>query len=425
MRYLIAISLSCLLMASNATGMDARGNVSVEFSYFSKSTLGVNNYRSNSATAVDITLTQDLADNVRLTVQPFMRWDRNDDERSKLDIRTLMLTTNGDAWEFNAGIGTVFWGVTESFNPVDVINQSDTAEGNSSEDKLGQLMLNLKWFSDYGEFEGYLLPRFHERTFKGINGRPFGGIGIDSDLATFESKKDTDHIDIALRWLNSYDIWDIGLHAFHGTSRTPVLAPQQTTTGTTPGLVLAPRYSQMTQVGLAAQGLFGDLAVKAELVHRDADEFKSHVQTVSGLEYTLVGLLSPLQDNETLPEEWCDPDNTNMLKKLACNDRLDLGIVVEHLWDQRGTESNQPFQNDLLTGFRFTFNDAASSDALLGVIQDLDGGASILSFEASTRFLDSYRITVETRQYLNTEDDSALQPFANESYYQAEIAYFF
>jgi len=421
MRYLFVISLCGLLFTSNATALDARGNVSTEFSYFPKSTMGFNNYRSNSAAAIDITLTQDLADNIRLTVQPFVRWDRNDDERSKFDLRTLMLTTNGDAWEFNAGIGTVFWGVTESANPVDIINQSDSAEGRSSEDKLGQLMLNLKWFSDYGEFEGYLLPRFRERTFNSVNGRPFAGIGINSDLATFESNKRTDQIDIALRWLNSYDIWDIGLHAFHGTSRDPQLAPQQTAQGP----VLAPRYSQMTQVGIDAQGLFGDLALKAEIVHRDANEFETHVQAVSGLEYTLVGLLSPLQDNEVLPEEWCDPDTANVFKKLACNDRLDLGIVAEHLWDQRGTESNQPFQNDLLTGFRFTFNDAASSDALLGVIQDLDGGASVLSFEASTRFLESYRVTVETQQYLNTEDDPALQSFANESYYQAEIAYFF
>jgi len=421
MRYLFAISLCGLLFTSNATALDARGNVSTEFSYFPKSTEGFNNYRANSATSIDITFTQDLADNIRLTVQPFVRWDRNDDERSKFDLRTLMLTTNGDAWEFNAGIGTVFWGVTESANPVDIINQSDSAEGTGSEDKLGQLMLNLKWFSDYGEFEGYLLPRFAERTFKGIEGRPFAGIGINSDLATFESSKGTDNVDVALRWLNSYDIWDIGLHAFHGTSRDPQLAPQPTAQG----LVLAPRYSQVTQVGIDAQGLFGDLAVKAELVHRDANEFTSHVQAVSGLEYTLVGLLSPLQDNEILPEQWCDPDTANVFKKLVCNDRLDLGIVAEHLWDQRGTDSNQPFQNDLLTGFRFTFNDAASSDALLGVIQDLDGGASLWSFEASTRFLESYRITVETQQYLNTKNDPALQPFANESYYQAEIAYFF
>lgn len=422
MRNTLTVAAALLMTSTSAQSLDWRGNISTELTYFPEYSAGTENWKFNSSVAADIELTQDLADNIRLTVHPFVRWDQQDDERTRAGVREFLLSTTGETWEFNAGLGTVFWGVTESHNPVDIINQTDAVEDIAGDEKLGQLMLNLKWFTDnYGEFEAFLLPQFHEQTFVGSNGRPSLGITVDPDLTTYESDRGSKQVGYALRWINSFDAWDLGLHYFDGTARNPSLTPVVTNEGA----VLAPRYSLLRQVGLDAQGLYGDLAIKTELIHQTGDEIESHIETVTGIEYTLVGFLSSLQENDKLPEDWCTPKTGNIFKKLACNDRIDLGLVLEYLWDQRGTDSNQPFQNDLLAGFRFAFNDAASSDALLGLVQDLDKGATTLSFEASTRLFESYRLKVLGRKFLNTDDDAVLNAFQNESFLQLDFSYFF
>ena len=417
-----AFAIAATLASTSASALDWRGNVSSELTWFPAYSTGAKNWKLNTSIAADVELTQDLADNIRLTVHPFVRWDQQDDERTRAGVRELLLSTTGETWEFNAGLGAVFWGVTESRNPVDIINQTDSVEDFTGEEKLGQLMLNLKWFTDsYGEFEAYLLPKFEERTFIGENGRPYPGITVNPDLTTYESSEGSDHIGYALRWTNSFDAWDIGLHYFDGTSRNPSLIPVVTDNSA----VLAPRYPLLKQVGIDAQGLYGDLAIKTETIHQSGDEIESHVETVTGVEYTLVGFLSPLQENEKIPGSWCTSETRNPFKKLACNDRMDLGLVLEYLWDQRGNDSNQPFQNDLLAGFRFAFNDAASSDALFGIVQDLDQGATTISFEASTRLFESYRLKILGQKFLNTKDDTVLNAFEKESFLQVDFSYFF
>ena len=407
--------------SSAGHAFDWRGSLSSELIFYPESSVGVNNWRVSSSLGAEVELTQDLTDNISLTVTPYARLDQRDQDRTRLELREFLFTGSGDSWEFNAGLGTVFWGVTESENPVDIINQTDSIEDLDDDEKLGQLMLNFNWFSDYGDFLAYALPRFKNRTFTGVEGRPFPGISVNSALTSFESSRGDENVDFALRWAYSFDAWDVGLHYFNGTSRDPVLIP--VVVDTTP--FLAPRYQLLRQIGVDAQGLYGDLAIKAEIVRQSGDELDTHIELVTGIEYTLVGLLSGLQDNEIIPEAWCLPDSGNLLKKLACNDRIDLGLVVEYLWDERANDSTQPFQNDLLAGLRFAFNDAATSDALIGAIQDFDGGATSLSVEASTRLFESYRLSLLARGIFNSDGDTFLNGFENENFFQLDLSYFF
>lgn len=417
---LLRCSLFCAIAttAIPAIGAEWRGNVSSEISYFFESSETKDNWKAGAAIAADIEFYHDLADNVSLTINPFFRIDQHDDQRTHADLHELIISTTGDNWEFNGGLGQVFWGVTESRHLVDVINQSDGVEGLDGEDKLGQLMLNLKWFHDFGDFEIYLLPHFRERTFSGEDGRPYLGIIVDTDNVQYESSDRQKNLDTALRWTRSFDYWDVGLHYFNGTARNPALLPQNNFT-------LAPRYQQIQQIGIDAQALYGDLSIKTEFLHKRGNEIEDHVEAVNGIEYTLVGVLSPLQEKEILAAEWCQAEPVNFIKSFLCNDRLDLGIVIEHLWDERGTTAAHPFQNDLLAGFRFAFNDESSSDALFGIIQDLDGGATTFSFEASTRVFESYRLSFETRLFANTAEDTALRPFKDESFVRVDLSYFF
>jgi len=416
-----ALLSAILVVCSGVASAEWRGNVSYEFSYFPDSAPAPADWQTSSSIAADVEYYRDLSDEVSFTVRPFVRIDQRDDERSHADIRELVLTTVGDTWEFNGGIDTVFWGVTESRHLVDVINQTDNVDGVDGEDKLGQLMLNLKLFRDSGDYEIYLLPHFRERTFSGAEGRPFAGAVVDTDAVQYQSSDRSDHIDAAVRWSRSYDYWDLGLHYFHGTARDPLLIPLLQ--GGTVALI--PRYVLMDQTGIDAQGLYGDWILKTEIVHRSGQEIDDHLEMVSGFEYTFVGLLAGLQENDTISSEKCLAEDAGLLRRLICNDRMDLGVVVEFLWDERGDDARHPFQRDLLTGFRFAMNDEQSTDALLGIIQDLDGGATSVSLEASTRLFESFRLGVETRIFANTEDDPVLAAFRDESFIRLDLSYFF
>ncbi len=77
--------------------------------------------------------------NVTLTARPFARLDGQDNDRTHVDLRELMFHKSSDQWELKAGVGKVFWGVTESQHLVDVINQTDFVENIDEEEKLGQL----------------------------------------------------------------------------------------------------------------------------------------------------------------------------------------------------------------------------------------------------------------------------------------------
>ena len=249
-------------------------------------------------------------------------------------------------------------------------------------------MINLFTSREWGDIELYILPGFREQTFPGENGRPRPPIVIDTDAARFESNDKEQHVDLALRVSKTLGDWDVGLHAFNGTARNPEFI-FNTNTGK-----LNPFYYQKTQVGIDAQATLESWLLKAEWISIAADRIEDHAELVTGFEYSFYGI---------------------------AESDADLGIVAEWLYDDRD-ESNNLFQNDLLIGLRLALNDEQSSDALLGVITDIDGEGEILSLEANRRIGSSVKASVDMRYWVNQPADSL---FANEDYFQFELAYFF
>ncbi|MES9858581.1 MAG: hypothetical protein ABW166_18545, partial [Sedimenticola sp.] len=135
-----------------------------------------------------------------LTFKPFLRMDQNDSRRSHSDIRELMWNHLGDDWELRAGIGKVFWGVTEFQHLVDTLNQTDAVEDVDGEAKLGQPMINLSLVRNWGIVDLFVLPGFRERTFPGVSGRLRTALPVDSDQVSYEASNKAQHTDIALRW---------------------------------------------------------------------------------------------------------------------------------------------------------------------------------------------------------------------------------
>ncbi len=312
----------------------------------------------------------------RFTFQPFFHADADDSNRTHADIRIANWLHRGDDWDLIAGIGKVFWGVTESRHLVDIVNQTDLVENIDGEDKLGQPMINLNRHTAIGTIGLFVLPGFRERTFPDARARLRGPLSVDSDLATYDASAGRGHVDFAARWGTNFGDWDVGLSHFYGTSREPRLIR---TTKADGGVVLAPHYDLIQQTGLDLQNTTDALLSKLEVVTRTGhgDRFVAYV---AGIEYTLYQIF--------------DGDS-------------DLGLLAEHQYDGRD-ESNAPAtlnNNDLFVGARWTLNDTQDTSLLAGAVVDLEVGTQLFSIEAERRIGDRMKLELEGRFSANVASD--------------------
>lgn len=389
-----AVSLGVLLLFGSLSQAewDTRGNVSLQFQGFFDEPVHTANQDTNASLSTEVEFYRPVGEQGSVTITPFLRIDQRDEERTHADLREFIYSHLGDTWEARVGLGKVFWGVAESTNPVDVINQTDSIENDDASAKLGQPMLNLLLTRDWGDIDLFVLPGFREQTIAGIDGRPRPPFTINTDNAQYESGDEERHIDLAARVSTVQGVWDLGFHAFHGTARNPLFIPDTT------GEALLPFYYQVTQLGVDAQATLESWLLKAELVKRNGDAIKNHIALVSGFEYSFYDIRAT---------------------------GADIGIVSEWLYDDRDDEATQPFQNDLFIGLRLAMNDEQSLEGLLGVIADLDGGGHIVSLEASRRFGDSFKASVLMRLWEGGEGDALLNAFEREDNVQLDIGYFF
>jgi len=391
----IFIVSTLLFVASTANAeWTKRGDLKIQVQAFTDNALHTATQSSNLSASGTAEFNRQIGESGNLTISPFVRIDQHDDARTHLDLREFIYRHSSETWELSAGLGKVFWGVAESNNIVDIINQKDAIEGNSPEHKLGQPMINLLLLKDWGEISLFVLPGFRERTFASEDGRPRGIAPIDTDNPLFESSNKQNHVDVAGRISGVIDEWDLGVHVFHGTARDPQLRvrdPQQS-------LNPAPFYYQLTQLGVDVQATLESWLLKTEAVHKSGKMIIDHMQLVSGFEYSFYGV---------------------------AESDLDIGIVTEWLYDDRTDRADTVFQNDLLVGLRFALNDEQSSEALIGVITDLDGGGDAFSAEASRRIGDSFKLQIEALIWDNADKDNFLKQFQQEDYLQLELGYFF
>ncbi|MGF1725627.1 hypothetical protein [Photobacterium nomapromontoriensis] len=379
------------LLATTFPSSELRGGFAVEYrQYFQRGIMGQEN--AQPSVVLEPEWYWEWHDGQSsFTFIPFGRWDGMDDERTHLDIREAMYLYYEGDFEFRLGIGKVFWGVTESQHLVDVINQTDAVESIDGEEKLGQPMVQLSYFTDYGQMEGFVLPYFRERTFTGSDGR-LSVPGVDPGYAEYESRREEKHIDYALRYTYSWSIWDLGLSYFSGTNRDPyfVLGHQN-------HLPLVQYYAKMDQIGLDLQGLWGDWLWKLEVLRRWS--FDDHSALTGGFEYTVIGIADTV---------W------------------DLGLLGEYLYDSRGDKASVVGQNDAFIGARWVLNDMAGTEVLVGISQDLDFSQSrTAKIEASSRINNTWKWNINA-WYL--ESDENLDPtyvLRKDDFIELSVSYYF
>lgn len=383
-----------LLTVSNASAYELSGYISAEGRVFFDDPLLPEQRRDSVSLAVQPELYHEWESGSSFIFVPFARLDSADPERSHFDIRELNYLMLYDEWELRAGIGKVFWGVTEFFHLVDIINQTDAVESIDGEDKLGQPMIHLSIPREWGVIDAFVLPYFRERTFHGKKGRFRGPIVVDTDKVSYESSAKENNIDIAVRYSNSIGDWDFGIYHFKGTGREPTLNLSTDSSGNP---ILVPFYEEIDQTGLDVQAVKGSWLWKLETLYRYG-QGESFYASVGGFEYSFINISSS---------------------------GIDLGLIGEWAYDERGKASTTGYDNDLMGGLRLTFNDAASTDALVGITQDIDSDGSSFIFESSRRIGDSWKVSFDSFIVIDTSEEDTMHSLRDDDSVSMELAHYF
>ncbi len=375
-----------------------RGNMAMEGNYFFNDGL----YQSQSQTSADLSFEPEYS----LTwpaghffvLTPFLQIDSQDDERTHADLREMYGMYVSDWFELAAGARKVFWGVTESQNLVDIINQRDLLASKDGNDKLGQPMVNLTVLKNWGTLDLFVMPYFRELAFPGEDGRLRSPLPIDTGRAQYESSAEEWHTDFALRYSHYFGELEFGLSLFNGTTRDPEIRGTDFVQGVP--TTLFPYYYQTTQAGLDLQYILGALLLKGEIVYRqqDIDSIDDYTAWTTGFEYILNGIAGT---------------------------ESDLSIMAEWLYDERDSEL-VVFANDIMLGLRLAINDTSSSEVTMSLIQDLEYSSMAMGFEASRRLTDHWKLNVDARWWF--EDDEVQDLFyilRDDDYVSISLAYYF
>lgn len=337
----------------------------------------------------------------RITFKPYIQYNLNQRQELFLDIRELNLSFGGEDWAFQAGIGKVFWGVTEFVHLVDIINQSDLVAAINGEEKLGQPLIQTSMVTDWGDFEIFILPYFRERTFPEKESRLRSDLIVDTDHAQYENKAKETHPDVAFRYYHSIGNLDLGLSYFSGTSREPSFRLKSDNTGIPIGLI--PYYSQINQISMDLQLIIDQWLLKNECIYRNgmknrafADE--AYFSSVIGFEYTFVNLAGSY---------------------------LDLGVISEWAYDQREEDATTAFQNDAMFGLRLVVNNMAGTEMLLGYIHDLDHTSKMISLETNSRLSNRWKINLESMIFLEHDKDDINYDLRDDDFFLVELVYYF
>ncbi len=383
-----------MLCASTGATADWRGEVSVELRGFSQSALDPEQSDSNLSLSGEVEYHTSWDDGRQsFTIKPFGRVDQRDYKRTHADLREAVWIFSDDGVEYRAGVDKVFWGVTEVYHLVDIINQTDAVENRDGEQKLGQPMLKASLERAWGVLDLFFMPYFRERTFPSAEGRPRSQPRVASELAEFENSREEYHPDLAVRWSDTLGDWDLGVAYFHGTGREPSYR-----LGLDDGLpVLIPRYEIIHQGSVDLQGAVGDWLWKFEGIYRKG-QGPSFFAATGGFEYTFYGIA----------------DGSG-----------DIGVLTELMWDERGRSATTPFDRDVFLGLRWVANDVDGTEVLTGVVNDWDSGTRFFNLEASRRIGNDWKLGLQARFWDNVDDADALFGLRNDDYVELKVTRYF
>ncbi|MEM9820091.1 MAG: hypothetical protein AAF985_03430 [Bacteroidota bacterium] len=333
------------------------------------------------------------AHNGRLSFEGFGRYDINGNSRTHLDIRELYYQTYQGNWELNVGVKRLYWGKLETIKLVDVINQVDFLEGIDGEEKLGQLLVEVVYASNFGNFSFFALPHSRRIAFGNAAGRPRTPMVIEDRQVSFQSSHEMWHPTLALRWSHYLGNADLGVHYFYGNAREPLIQ-------FAPDGDFGLQYPIAHQLGIDFQIILSNTLIKLEALYRAGDfaPLDNIIAVAGGIEYTFGNV----------------------------NDKgLDIGLLGEYIYDNRRELTFSSLDNDLFLGSRITLNNEAGTELILGAFKDLQRSSLIGRIEMSQRVFKDSKISLESQFFVKIDPTEFVYLFRRDSNLAIEwIRYF-
>lgn len=329
-----------------------------------------------------------------LKFEGFLRIDQHDAESTHYDIRELYWQTIIKDWELSVGLKKIFWGVTEANHLVDIINQSDGLEGVDIEEKLGQPMIHLSKYFNWGTLDVFGMTYHRPLLYPGAEGRPRPAGVLDYSKVTYESSHKRYQPELGIRWSHSFNLgnvgFDIGLSHFYGTSRAPLF---RNTGNFLPEIF----YERINQTGLELQAATGPVLWKLEAIRR-VSKRKTITAFVVGQEYTISNIF---------------------------NTGADLGFLTEYNFDDRGDELITGFDNDIYTGIRITGNDTNATEFLGGYTYDLSSKTQNYFIKFNRRLSDTWKVNIQATGFPKVSTNEFLYQLRNDDFIKASLIYYF
>lgn len=387
----------CLLLSFNVHAGELTGYAALEGRWFFDETQ-FDEQESNNAVGVVIEpefYHVSINGNDIYTIRPFARYDSVDSHRSHLDMRQLDWVHASDNWETRVGVSKVFWGVTESNHLVDIINQTDLLEDAGGEDKLGQPMIELGLFQDFGTMRFFYLPYFREQKYVSQDGRLRGDPTVEIDQAIYDSDAKEWYPSFAFRYEHSFSDWDVGLSHFSGMGRDPSFVSKVNGDGAD---VFVPVYDVIQQTGLDVQLTSESWLWKLEAISRAGQGERFYASTF-GAEYSFYAL---------------------------GESGYDLGLLLENSSDNRDLDAPSTIvDSDIFFGSRLVFNDVSDSEILAGIFFDYETQAKVVSVEAATRYGNNWRVELDARFFGDARENTLEYNFKQDSHLQLRLARYF
>ena len=291
------------------------------------------------------------------------------------DIKEANVNFENSTWGFLLGSTEEFWGKTETFNPVDIINSYNYDEGLSKPNKLGEVMIKANREIGIGDLSIYYLPNFRLNKYPSKKSRLSLPIEVNDDEVNYVNGADKNMQQFAVRFSGYYEDLDFGISFFEGISRDPFF-----------NLVsgkMVPSYSKISQYGIEVQQLLGEWIVKGEFINREGQQniigsLKDYSLGVLGLEKSLYGLI---------------------------NGNTDFTFFLEYAKDSRGVSAHQSNQNDVFFANRITLNDVHDTSILLAFSRDLNTDSGIFNSSISRRIFGLFKTDLEVFIPLDLKKD--------------------
>ena len=93
--------------------------------------------------------------------------------------------------------------------------------------------------------------------------------------------------------------------------------------------------------------------------------------------------------------------------------------------DSRLNKATDPLEHDIFSAARVVLNDTADTQALAGVVQDLQESTRQVFLEASTRINDSARLSLELQNFMSVESGDVLSDLRADDFIRLELTYYY